>query len=262
MTARPHKTLHLLYHELRSSGTHYTYVTETQSFEQQAALFSSLMGATSAGTDAKTLTPALTFDDGYRSDCEVALPILQRHGLKAHFFITAGWTGERAAYMDHSQLRTLAAAGQRIGAHGWSHTLLTHCSDAELDRELRGAREALENEIGLPVTTMSLPGGRGDARVLRACTAAGYMQVFTSVPRAEDVSAHPFTVGRLNVRGGAALAWFKRMLAPDERALRSLERNEQLKGAARRALGDRLYGRLWAVLNRQEETEPAGAGAP
>lgn len=251
------KTLHFLYHELRLTGTAYTYVTPASDFRQQVELFASLRKASG-----EHLRPAVTFDDGFRSDCELALPVLQKHGLQARFFITAGWTGRQAAYMDWPQLRSLAEAGQLLGAHGWSHALLTHCTDADLDRELRGAREALENGLGFPITTMSLPGGRADARVFRACSAAGYTQVFTSVPRAEDMSAEPATPGRLNVRGGAELDWIRRMLAADEHSLRALERKEHRKAAARRLLGDRLYARLWGVLNRQEQNGAAGAIAP
>ena len=241
------RTLHFLYHELRDAGTPYSYVTSTADFRRQVELFAKLRAASTT-----SLLPEVTFDDGHVSDFEQALPILARNGLAARFFITAGWTGQRAGYMDWPQLRALASAGQHLGAHGLSHKLLTHCSDAELDRELRGAREALEDNLGTQISTLSLPGGRANARVLQACKQAGYTQVFTSVPRAEDMETHPTHVGRLNVRGGADLAWFERVLDPGSRVLNTLERSEHLKAAARALLGDRLYARLWAVLNRQE----------
>lgn len=33
----------------------------------------------------------ITFDDGYADNCEVALPILARHGIKAAFFVSTGY---------------------------------------------------------------------------------------------------------------------------------------------------------------------------
>lgn len=39
---------------------------------------------------------AITFDDGYRNNLEVAAPILQRLGLPATFFVTAGFVDGRA----------------------------------------------------------------------------------------------------------------------------------------------------------------------
>jgi peptidoglycan/xylan/chitin deacetylase (PgdA/CDA1 family) len=41
---------------------------------------------------------ALTFDDGYLDNYEVALPILQRHGCKAIFFVATRFTGERRLF--------------------------------------------------------------------------------------------------------------------------------------------------------------------
>src|SRR5262245_11444952 len=41
---------------------------------------------------------AITFDDGYRNNHDVALPILLRHGLKAIFFIATGFVGERRVF--------------------------------------------------------------------------------------------------------------------------------------------------------------------
>jgi peptidoglycan/xylan/chitin deacetylase (PgdA/CDA1 family) len=249
--------LHLLYHELRAGGSDYSYVMDTGLFERHLELFSAVRAE--GGSKARLL-PEVTFDDGHVSNIELAAPRLAARGLSAHFFITVGWTGTKAGYMGWEALRWLHGAGHRIGAHGWTHTLLTHCSARELETELGGARQALEDKLGAAVTTMSLPGGRGDRRVLAACAAAGYAQVFTSAPRAEAVPLRA-TVGRVNLRGDAQVEWLARLLDPASGVLAGLERQDRMKAAAKRVLGDRLYARLWAMANRQEE-EAGGVGAP
>src|ERR1035441_4804186 len=84
--------------------------------------------------------PEVTFDDGHISDYEYALPILQSRALTARFFITVGWTGKKPGYMGWRELRSLHESGHLIGAHGWSHALLTHCAQGDLDKELHVRR--------------------------------------------------------------------------------------------------------------------------
>jgi len=40
---------------------------------------------------------AVTFDDGFRDNFEVAAPILARHGIRATFYVTAGWVESGSA---------------------------------------------------------------------------------------------------------------------------------------------------------------------
>ena len=243
---QPLQKLHFLYHDLRPRGSDYSYVLDTNEFDKHLDLFLEMRKAAGPG-----LWPEVTFDDGHNSDYEYALPILQLRGMIARFFITVGWTGKRAGYMGWSELRSLHDAGQIIGAHGWSHTLLTHCGAEELNKELRGARQLLEDKLGGPITTMSLPGGRSNRRVIAACRKAGYTQIFTSVPRAEQTTS-PFLVGRLNIRGDMTLEWIRNLLEPGSGTIRKLERQYAIKQAAKGLLGDWAYEKLWAVMNRKE----------
>lgn len=240
-------SLYLLYHEITAKQGDYGYALTADTFREHLALIRRARTAEDGW-----LWPEITFDDGHVSNLEQALPILIPFGISAHFFITAGWTSRRPEYMTWQQLAELQRAGQTIGAHGWSHTLLTHCSEKELDTELSSSRQLLEDKLGVAVTTMSLPGGRFNRRVLNACQKAGYTQVFTSIPRAESFpDATP--AGRLNLRADASAAWLETVLRPETHLLERLGRTHRLKEAAQRVLGDRMYARLWALLNRPRE---------
>jgi len=240
----PSARLYFLYHEISPSPAGYTYALDKASFREHLEVF-----ARARAYDTGWLWPEVTFDDGHVSNLDCALPLLSEFRIAAHFFITVGWTSQRPNYLTWAQIRELQDAGQRIGAHGWSHTLLTHCPDDQLDLELRSARERLEDELGTPITTMSLPGGRMNRRVLEACRRAGYQQVFTSIPRAE-ISASAALLGRINLRTDATAEWLEAVLRPGSSLLPRMARTHHLKEFAQRALGDGLYGKLWAILNR------------
>jgi peptidoglycan/xylan/chitin deacetylase (PgdA/CDA1 family) len=249
---RPRHCLHLLYHELRKESSRYSYVTDVAEFEKHADLFAQIQaGGTSY------VRPEITFDDGHISNYEFAFPVLQSRGLTAHFFITAGWTGQRQEYMGWTELRSLHDAGQMIGAHGWTHTLLTHCNDMQLKQELEGARLSLEDHLGAAISTMSLPGGRSNQHVLAACFAAGYKQIYTSIPRVETLPLGTI-VGRFNILQGMDTHGLSSLLERDGKALARSERSYRVKEAAKALLGDRIYERIWAALNHQDAQSNGG----
>jgi hypothetical protein len=237
------RRLHLLYHELRESESEYSYIVTTQQFAGHLAL-SCADESVQAGP-----RPEFTFDDGHISDFEHALPLLSEQRVKASFFITAGWTGSRTGYMGWSELRALQEAGHSIGAHGWSHALLPHCSDVELDQELRVARLVLEDRLGSAIDSMSFPGGRYDKRVLKACHQAGYTRLYTSEPRTHLSGG---VIGRVNVRGSMTNTYLQKLFDERSGALTSLERQYVLKAFLQKLLGDRFYASLWSMINRKQ----------
>jgi peptidoglycan/xylan/chitin deacetylase (PgdA/CDA1 family) len=235
--------LYFLYHELSSIPQAYTYVLHQDAFRDQIDLFQQ-------PSQNKRISARLTFDDGHISNHEIAFPMLADRGMTADFFLTANWIGKRNGYMNWSQVRDLHGAGQRIGAHGWSHKLLTHCSPDELKLELFDARKLLEDELGAPVTSLSFPGGRFSKRILGVCLEAGYTSMFSSTPQLTTLPIGSLT-GRLNVRGGWPLSYIQNLLDLEKNLLRSLERQDRLKGLAKKILGDSLYERIWSVANRE-----------
>lgn len=121
----------------------------------------------------------ITFDDGNRSDVEIALPALRERGLSATFFIVAGWL-DRPGFVSRDELRELVEAGMTVGSHGLDHVSWRALPDHELESHLGQARSILEDVVGRPVTEASCPFGEYDRRVLRHLRGLGHERVYTS----------------------------------------------------------------------------------
>jgi peptidoglycan/xylan/chitin deacetylase (PgdA/CDA1 family) len=121
----------------------------------------------------------LSFDDGYASDVEVALPALAQRGLSARFFPVAAHIGQ-PGYVDTDGIRELVSAGMVIGSHGMRHRTW-RCMDTQtLDEELVQARRMLAGAAGRAVDSAACPFGDYDRGVLAALRKCGYTTVFTS----------------------------------------------------------------------------------
>lgn len=131
---------------------------------------------------------AITFDDGYASLADTALPVLSACSAVATVYVTAGWisgTGrkrscaERGHYRDQwfmtwDDVRRLHAGGWTIGSHGVEHSDLTAASREEMRDELARSRGRIEAEVGAECRHFAYTWGRHSAEVRRAVAEAGY----------------------------------------------------------------------------------------
>lgn len=120
-----------------------------------------------------------SFDDGNRSDIEIALPELRQRNLTAHFFVCPPQIGQPDR-IDESETRELVAAGMTIGTHGMDHIRWQGLSDRQIELEFFESKKRLEEVTGKEVTTAACPFGAYDRRTLHALRRFGYTQVFTS----------------------------------------------------------------------------------
>jgi peptidoglycan/xylan/chitin deacetylase (PgdA/CDA1 family) len=96
-------------------------------------------------------TAVLTFDGGYRSQLDNAVPTLETMRLSATFFpLSAGLDDAEISGRD---LAALAARGHTIGCHSHTHPDLTTLSPDDLEREVAGSRQILEHAVGRPPST-------------------------------------------------------------------------------------------------------------
>lgn len=106
---------------------------------------------------------SITFDDGWKSVYDRALPTLDEHGFPSTQYVSPG-TIETPQYMTADQLQRLHEAGHEIAAHSFSHVDLTALDVGKLDEELRKSDEMLE-AAGLPTDGMAAPFGKLDPQV-------------------------------------------------------------------------------------------------
>lgn len=188
-------------------------------------------------------TFVLTFDDGYQSVHEHALPLLQRFGLTATVFVPVGADGcpprlEGREMLDANGIRALRSAGIHVGAHTVSHRDLTRLSDDQLEAEVRNSKAFLEDVLGEQVTTFCYPYGRHDRRVREVvgrhfqCACSDRLGLVTS-------GSDPLALERVDayyLRSGRRLAWIAEPWFPWYLQLRALPRR------LRRAVGFRPGG--------------------
>jgi peptidoglycan/xylan/chitin deacetylase (PgdA/CDA1 family) len=116
---------------------------------------------------------AITIDDAWMDVHTNGLPVLVDAKIPVTIYVPSGLLGARD-HMTSTQVCEWIDAGMTVGGHSRSHADLRSCNDAELEREIRGCREDLEDLLGVPVTSFAYPFGHLDRRVRDAVAAAGF----------------------------------------------------------------------------------------
>jgi peptidoglycan/xylan/chitin deacetylase (PgdA/CDA1 family) len=173
----------------------------------EGVTFSALVGG-----EAPAKAVAVTFDDGFRSVFEHALPVLEELGIPGTVFVPVGlmgqsepmswpgieiWRGtdfeDELISMTWDQVRALRSSGWEIGSHTVSHPRLTELSDEELFGELSDSREWCSRELEEPCRTLAYPYGANDRRVRAAVKEAGYLASAGMSPGPPDALCWPRT---------------------------------------------------------------------
>ncbi len=155
-------------------------------------------------------TVALTFDDGYMDLLDHALPVLRRFELPATFFLVSDRVGRTNTWdarhgdpprplMGWKDAAALAAEGMEIGSHSRTHPFLTNLSESEMDREIRGSKEVIEDRLGRPVRFFSYPHGLHDTRCRGLVASAGYSAACSTRFGGNGAATDPFQMHRSEI---------------------------------------------------------------
>jgi glycosyltransferase involved in cell wall biosynthesis/peptidoglycan/xylan/chitin deacetylase (PgdA/CDA1 family) len=166
---------------------------------------------------------AITFDDGFRVLMGDCLEILERHNIKASFFIPTGFVEladqpEMAARfslkthyynfplepMGPEDLQTLVKLGHEIGSHGVSHIGLGSMSGQRVIRELEQSAQRIEQWTDIRPAGFAYPYGH-TVSVLSDPTQwfpqAGYYYGLTQKRGSIHTSSNPFLLPREHAEG-------------------------------------------------------------
>jgi peptidoglycan/xylan/chitin deacetylase (PgdA/CDA1 family) len=151
----------------------------------------------------------LTFDDGFRSVGETALPILSECAFVATVYCATAYVGgasswERSpgmpemAMMSWDEILGLVAQGWDIGGHSVSHAHLPALPEASMREEVSEGRRILQDRTGCPVSSFAYPFGEYNQVCADAVTEAGFSSAWTMRPVANRPGCDLFSLGRFN----------------------------------------------------------------
>ena len=159
-------------------------------------------------------TLSITFDDGYRDNCDVAAPILRQFGLPATFFVTSGFIGSTTVapwdhglaatpgWMSWDQVRSLREQGFEIGAHTDTHIDMGSAAPEAVKAELDTCQRKLQRELGQPATLFAYPfGGRDNISSvsLNLVREAGFVCCLSCWGGVNSPVADPFHLNRIGI---------------------------------------------------------------
>jgi peptidoglycan/xylan/chitin deacetylase (PgdA/CDA1 family) len=164
---------------------------------------------------------SITFDDGYDDNFIHALPILERHGIEASFYVTTGFLDQDPEVVDRmrrmrrapvdplswSQLAEIRRAGMDVGSHSSTHRTLAELDDDVARAELRDSKHMLEDRLGEEIDSIAypfgIPGRHISVSTLAAARDAGYRSgaaiLYRDVRRDDDA----FCIPRIAVKANS-----------------------------------------------------------
>ena len=122
---------------------------------------------------------ALSFDDGYKNNYSVVLPLLQKYDAKGSFFVINKDMGDET-HMNEQEIKGLIDAGMELGSHTYSHGPLGKIPEKYLVWELDTSRYWLKKKFdGYIVRTLAYPNGSYNPTVIAAAKKYGFYRALT-----------------------------------------------------------------------------------
>jgi len=153
------------------------------------------------GTNPTRATVAITFDDGWADNLEVAYPELARRGWPATVFIATSLL-DRRPYLLLDEIPRLPRLGVEIENHSHSHRDLTGVGPAEIRDDLSECSRRIDDLTGRRPRFFCYPYGRYSRMVRDAVQQAGLEGACSGRVGLNAPGQDPFTLRRLTLESG------------------------------------------------------------
>lgn len=121
----------------------------------------------------------ITFDDGYEDNYLYAFPVLRKYGFPATIFVITDVLNAKG-YLTTAQMKEMLANAIEIGSHTRRHAYLPGIIGEKLVEEIKGSKEWLEHELGVPIISFAYPAGGFTEEAKQTVQEAGYESACTT----------------------------------------------------------------------------------
>lgn len=159
----------------------------------------------------------VTFDDGTADFAEVAVPILERHGIPALMYLATAFLDEGRSFphegtpMSWTAARDCASTGLvTFGSHTHTHLLLDRTDPRTVTEELDRSVERIATEVGAAPRHFAYPKAVPPSAEADRLVRARFASAALAGTRRNGYGAtDPHRLARTPIQAGDAMRWFR-----------------------------------------------------
>ncbi len=163
-------------------------------------------------------TVVLTFDDGYEDNCSNVWPILKKYNFPATIFLAPDLIGKKAGdsknvvldMIDWPQIQEMHQSGLiDFQPHGLNHKELCKISLEQVEQEIRGSKNIIEEQLNKTCHFFAYPRGSFNQQVVNILREFGFRAGLSVSRGFVDNNADLFNLPRQSINSQTSMVQFK-----------------------------------------------------
>lgn len=159
----------------------------------------------------------VTFDDGTVDWVDRALPVLDRHGVPATFYVATDFVEQRRAFpadgtpISWAGLKELATSSLvTLGSHTHRHTLMDRVPVPDIAEELDRSIQLIGERVGIDAEHFCYPKALLGSPPAQAAIRERFRSATLAGTRANQLGADPYRLARSPIQAADGQRWFRR----------------------------------------------------